>query len=79
MNNTKQLALGWLMYSHDNNDRVVGAVGDSIAPSWCNGSFDRAPDGVTTLYLSNSPTYPYVGTRGACSRSSEFELRSHCS
>jgi len=62
LNNTKQLALGWLMYSHDNDDMVVGAAGDSIAPSWCNGSFDRAPDGVTTLYLTNSPTYPYVGT-----------------
>jgi prepilin-type N-terminal cleavage/methylation domain-containing protein/prepilin-type processing-associated H-X9-DG protein len=62
LNNTKQLALGWLMYSHDNNDMVAGAVGDPIAPSWCNGSFDRAPDGVTTLYLTNSPTYPYVGT-----------------
>ena len=79
LNNTIQLDPGWLMYSHDNNDMVVGAASDWLAPSWCNGSFDQAPDGVTTLYLTNGPTYPYVGTRGARSGPSEFELRPHCS
>jgi prepilin-type processing-associated H-X9-DG protein len=62
LNNTKQLALAWLMYSHDYSDLVPGAAGDSIAPSWCSGAFDRAPDGVTTHFITNSPTYPYVGT-----------------
>jgi prepilin-type N-terminal cleavage/methylation domain-containing protein/prepilin-type processing-associated H-X9-DG protein len=27
MNNTKQLALAWLMYAHDNNDRLVNNTG----------------------------------------------------
>jgi prepilin-type N-terminal cleavage/methylation domain-containing protein/prepilin-type processing-associated H-X9-DG protein len=62
LNNTKQLGLAWLMYSHDCSDYVPGAAGDSIAPSWCNGAFDQPLDGVTTRFLTNSPTYPYVGT-----------------
>jgi prepilin-type processing-associated H-X9-DG protein len=62
LNNAKQLGLAWLMYAGDYNDVALGPVGDHLAPGWCDGIYDQTPDGVTFRILTNSPTYPYVGT-----------------
>jgi prepilin-type N-terminal cleavage/methylation domain-containing protein/prepilin-type processing-associated H-X9-DG protein len=62
LNNAKQLGLAWIMYAGDHNDVTLGPFGDHISPGWCDGLYDQAPDGVTTRILTNSPTYPYIGT-----------------
>jgi prepilin-type N-terminal cleavage/methylation domain-containing protein/prepilin-type processing-associated H-X9-DG protein len=54
MSNTKQLALAWIAYSHDNNDTLV--VNDnSGAKTWCPGSMDwgTGSDNTNTLLLSD--------------------------
>ena len=50
------------MYAGDHNDTTLGPIGDTQSPGWCNGAYNETPDGVTTRILTNSPTYPYVGT-----------------
>lgn len=67
MNNIKQLGLAWIMYGHDNDDATLGPVAEGPAnartlPGWLDGNFTGVPDAVTVRILTNSPTYPYVGT-----------------
>ena len=68
LNNMKQLALGWVMYSGDNNDRIPknwlwGASGGSLPGSWVTGDVLRnnVIDGITngTLfqYTRSLPIY----------------------
>ena len=68
MNNQRQLALTWLMYAGDNNDRVVanGRPPNGNSPtfkSWVQGAFYYAPDN-TNVNLLVSPNYalfaPYL-------------------
>jgi prepilin-type N-terminal cleavage/methylation domain-containing protein len=41
LSNTKQLALAWLMYAEDNNDRLAQNEGDwGTAPGWVRGLID---------------------------------------
>jgi prepilin-type processing-associated H-X9-DG protein len=66
MNNLHQLGLGWQMYAHDNNDKVLGPFPDPPRnPSWVDGGFDNAPDGVNEELLKKSPTWPYVKSTAA--------------
>jgi prepilin-type N-terminal cleavage/methylation domain-containing protein len=54
MSNTKQLALAWIVYSHDNNDTLV--VNDnSGAKTWCPGNLDwgTSSDNTNTLFLAD--------------------------
>jgi prepilin-type N-terminal cleavage/methylation domain-containing protein/prepilin-type processing-associated H-X9-DG protein len=75
MNNTKQLALAWIMYFHDNNDRLVinlhggeaqGAAGDpTYGMGWVEGWVDWTlrQDNVNYDYLINDKyarMAPYV-------------------
>jgi len=67
LNNTKQLALGWHMYSGDNNDRLVwNSDGTSAGKflgneAWAAGweDFSASPDNTNTLYLVNHDRTPY--------------------
>ncbi len=59
MNNTRQLALAWLMYADDNNDRLVlnqnlNAFQTGKQNSWINGWLDWTlwPDNTNILYLT---------------------------
>src|SRR5690242_5665434 len=76
MNNEKQLALAWLLYAHDNDDRLVQTTflsnGDPNSfnertqtdPSWVNGFMDwtRLKDNTNVLELigTNSLLGPYT-------------------
>jgi prepilin-type N-terminal cleavage/methylation domain-containing protein/prepilin-type processing-associated H-X9-DG protein len=70
LNNTKQMALAWMMYSGDNNDKLVfnrdgTAVGQSFGnEAWVAGWLDfnsGTPNGADTniLMLVNHDVYPY--------------------
>jgi len=60
MNNTKQLNLAWLMYSHDNNDTLCNNNGGGGADkAWVKGNLDWSAfntDNINTTYLTD-PTY----------------------
>jgi prepilin-type N-terminal cleavage/methylation domain-containing protein/prepilin-type processing-associated H-X9-DG protein len=64
MNNTKQLTLGWIMYSQDYNDVALGPtkLAPSDPPVWVAGTFDTTPDAITNRILTNSPTFTYVSS-----------------
>ena len=60
MNNSKQLGLGWILYSHDFQDVALGPLAGTGVPGWCDGTYDNVPDGITNRTLMKSPTFPYV-------------------
>jgi prepilin-type N-terminal cleavage/methylation domain-containing protein/prepilin-type processing-associated H-X9-DG protein len=60
LNNSKQLGLAWLLYAGDNNDAVLGPF---TTPPWYKGAWDTTPDGVLIDEMTNSPTWPYLGTK----------------
>src|ERR1035438_88772 len=56
LNNTKQLALAWLMYATDNNDRLVNNTGidgteESRTNNWGGGGMGYSPLGDTSTTL----------------------------
>ena len=55
MSNTKQLALAWVAYSHDNNDTLVVNDDKSGLESWCAGELNwgTSSDNTNTLFLSD--------------------------
>ncbi|MSR65843.1 MAG: prepilin-type N-terminal cleavage/methylation domain-containing protein [Pedosphaera sp.] len=60
MNNTKQITLGWIMYSGDNSDQLLDSR------SWCDATHNvKAPSGRDFVdadqKLPNSPIAPYIG------------------
>jgi prepilin-type N-terminal cleavage/methylation domain-containing protein/prepilin-type processing-associated H-X9-DG protein len=74
MNNTKQLALGWIMYADDNANKLTGNLdgGDAQTPSnsnrtWCVGwlDFGTRTDNTNTLLLINSQLGKFVGNSAA--------------
>jgi type II secretory pathway pseudopilin PulG len=62
MNSLRQVALGWQMYSMDNKDITLGPLSGPGVPGWCDGVYDSVPDGITNRIITNSPTYPLVGS-----------------
>jgi prepilin-type N-terminal cleavage/methylation domain-containing protein/prepilin-type processing-associated H-X9-DG protein len=68
MNNTKQLALGWIMYTGDNNDGTPGVYDNGSFPgtindwstNWCGGLMNTAQLCTNTLPLTVGQIYPYV-------------------
>jgi len=66
MNNTRQLTLAWLAYSHENNDTLVVNDNTGTNLSWCSGRLDwfTTPDNTNTLMLTDdqySLLAPYYG------------------
>src|ERR1017187_3252629 len=67
MNNTKQIALGWIMYADDNNGRLVynrdgGSVGKSLGnEAWVGGwlDFTSSTDNTNVGFLINHDLHPY--------------------
>jgi prepilin-type N-terminal cleavage/methylation domain-containing protein/prepilin-type processing-associated H-X9-DG protein len=77
MNNQKQLALAWIMFAGDNNERLVPNGGriNTVSPStdpsyamgqknaqWCPGRMDVAPYAYDDSYIKVGLIYPYVNT-----------------
>jgi prepilin-type N-terminal cleavage/methylation domain-containing protein/prepilin-type processing-associated H-X9-DG protein len=73
ISNNKQLALAWIMYTLDNNERVPpnsgndqGGLNLAVSPyypnTWCAGWLDlpSANDNTNTLYLKRSHLYPFT-------------------
>jgi len=70
MNNHRQLALAWRMYSDDNEDRLLYAselpwLTESYGASWVTGTLDFDPQKPTNwdpnLTIKQSPMWPYCG------------------
>jgi prepilin-type N-terminal cleavage/methylation domain-containing protein/prepilin-type processing-associated H-X9-DG protein len=72
MNNTKQLALAWIMYADDNNGRLVynrdgTLVGKSLGnEAWAGGwlDFTASTDNTNVAFLINHDRYPYAAYLG---------------
>jgi prepilin-type N-terminal cleavage/methylation domain-containing protein/prepilin-type processing-associated H-X9-DG protein len=68
MNNTKQLALGWIMYAGDNVDRTAGLLDNGSFPgtivdwssNWCGGLMNTVQLCTNTLPLTAGQIFPYV-------------------
>lgn len=71
LNNTKQMALGWLMYAEDNEDRLINnfsaaGIRDSIAAgtfaNWVNNILDWTPNPMNTniVLIRNGILAPYL-------------------
>ncbi len=68
MNSTKQLALGWIMYTGDNNEKTPGLldngqfIGAAIdwSSNWCGGNMQSVQNCVITDPLIDGQIYQYV-------------------
>ncbi len=68
MNNTKQLSLGWIMYTGDNDDRTPAVYDNGSDPgtltlwstNWCGGLMSVAQLSTNTLPLTAGQIYPYA-------------------
>jgi prepilin-type N-terminal cleavage/methylation domain-containing protein/prepilin-type processing-associated H-X9-DG protein len=65
VNNLKQLQLGWIMYADDQEDRMPGVNGGTVAgpDQWVSGWLDVSPnnsDNTNKLYLLD-PRYAQIG------------------
>jgi prepilin-type N-terminal cleavage/methylation domain-containing protein/prepilin-type processing-associated H-X9-DG protein len=74
MNNTKQMALGWIMYADDNDAKLAPNVDgvlagtDALHPCWVAGYLTLntpSADNVNTDMLINQDKYPYGAYLGA--------------
>ncbi|MEO6034162.1 MAG: prepilin-type N-terminal cleavage/methylation domain-containing protein, partial [Verrucomicrobiota bacterium] len=71
MNNGKQLALAWRLYSDDNGDRLLAAqdglpaTAPNTRPNWISGGLDfnggNSANWDVTRDVAKSPMYPYAG------------------
>ena len=79
LSNLKQLQLGWVMYSGDNDDRIIRTGGlDQLVNSpndpagqpggaksqWVLGTMETVPAATNTLLLMGGLMYPYVNNLG---------------
>ncbi len=63
MSNLKQLGLGFILWSGDNDDKAL-ACQDGLPgnrPNWIQGNLDWTADSANRRYLTNSPMFKYVG------------------
>ena len=75
MNNTKQLMLGWNLYSGDNRDNICPSGGlDTLISThsatknyganwqWCMGDMSSSPSWTNSILIRDSMLYPYVNS-----------------
>ncbi len=63
MSNLKQLALGFILWSGDNEEKLLGCQ-DGLPnnrPNWITGNLDFSAASANESLLTNSPIFPYVG------------------
>lgn len=65
LNNFKQLTLGWITYTVDNQDKLVsndrfksGQTPPTASPYWCPGSMQTVVEAINTDYLKIGALYP---------------------
>src|SRR6266536_1747497 len=61
VNNLKQLAIIWVMYAGDNEERLVLNGDGTRAPNWVSGSFESSPNDNTNTFLLTDPKYTSFG------------------
>ena len=64
MNNTKQLMVGWIIYSSDNND-LICAEGSALGDHWVNGTMASYTPSADTTTITLALLYPYVKNLGS--------------
>jgi len=80
LNNSKQLMLGWILYSGDYNENLVptaglGALVSTVTPThiygpnnslnqWCMGTMDAAPSWTNSALIQDSLLFPFVKSLG---------------
>jgi prepilin-type N-terminal cleavage/methylation domain-containing protein len=55
MNNTKQITLAWIMYAHENNDKLIDSG------NWVSGDVSNGTDQTNITRLKSSPLNPFLG------------------
>jgi prepilin-type N-terminal cleavage/methylation domain-containing protein/prepilin-type processing-associated H-X9-DG protein len=63
MNSARQLGLAWQQYALDHNDAALGPNSSSRAPAWAEGNVYSVPDAINDRFITNSPTYVYLGSK----------------
>jgi len=71
LNNERQMAIAWNLYSNDNGDRIVGngsqQEGDTVARLWVMGGYHNYASAFTNDHLLTDRKYalfaPYIGSR----------------
>ena len=62
VNNLKQMALIWVMYAGDNQDRLALNGNGSLAPNWVSGSFESTPADNTNTFMLTDPKLSLFGS-----------------
>ena len=62
VNNLRQLAVIWVMYAGDNQDRLALNGNGSLAPNWVSGSFESTPNDNTNTFMLTDPKLSLFGS-----------------
>ena len=62
VNNLKQLAIIWVMYAGDNQERLALNGNGSLAPNWVSGSFESSPNDNTNTFMLTDPKLSLFGS-----------------
>ena len=65
MSNSKQLVTGFIMWTHDNDDRCLyswSGADPNGTPAWCDGWMGSPPDAINEALIRNSPTFTYLSS-----------------
>src|SRR5881296_361445 len=61
VNNLKQLAIIWVMYAGDNEERLAQNGDGTLAPNWVSGSFESSPNDNTNTFMLTDPKFSLFG------------------
>jgi len=61
VNNLKQLAIIWVMYAGDNEERLALNGDGTLAPNWVSGSFESSPNDNTNTFMLTDPKFSVFG------------------
>lgn len=66
INNLKQLNLGWLMYSTDNQEKICPTAGTANpnSPNWVYGDYSSIPDRTNITLIHRGLLWPYINSLG---------------
>src|SRR5207244_9897885 len=62
VNNLRQLAVIWVMYAGDNQERLALNGNGSLAPNWVSGSFESTPTDNTNTFMLTDPKLSLFGS-----------------
>ena len=85
INNERQLAIGWLLYTDDFQNKLVGNIGyGTTNNSWVGGNMQTLSDTTNAALIQNGLLFPYIKSTGVykCPGNQKNMLRgitmSHC-